>query len=141
MSKTKNRVCRLISRLRKSDGGVAAVEFAILSPLLIIMIVGVMETGRMLYTRASLQSGLEVAGRYAMVHPNATESELVEVAYGDLKIKGSGGEDPTFSADTETVGGQDFLVLTATLSHQVLIPLMDWDEMELSAETFIPIDS
>lgn len=125
----------------RDKSGVAAVEFAIIAPILFMMLFGVLETGRVLYTRGTLQSGLEVAGRYAMVHANVTASELEAVAWNGNPPVGVNGSSPSFRLTSETIGGVDFHVLTATLDHEMTIPFVSIDAMELEAVTLVPKSS
>ncbi|TNE42635.1 MAG: pilus assembly protein [Alphaproteobacteria bacterium] len=140
MNESLRKFIGLFDKLRRDKRGIAAVEFAILSPIIIVMIVGVLETGRLLYTRSSLQSGLEMAGRYAMVHPNASQTELQAIAFGSLKIYDSAGSEPTLTMSTQGGSDADFLVLAATIDHQMLIPLVDLNGITLKAQTVVPIE-
>lgn len=127
--------------LRRDNRGVAAVEFAILSPIIIIMIIGVLESGRLLYTRSAMQSGLEMAGRYAMVHPSASQSTLQEIAFGDLDVYDAGGAAPTLTKNSQGGSDADFIVLQAKIDHKLLIPFIDRSSVSLSAQTVVPIES
>lgn len=51
----------------KSQKGQAAVEFALVLPILILLVCGVIDFGRMLYTANSLTSVCERAARYASI--------------------------------------------------------------------------
>ena len=61
----------VLARLRRfirAKDGVAAVEFALIGPILIVMILGVVEAGRLFWFQSSLEYQVEEAARYAMTH-------------------------------------------------------------------------
>ncbi|KLE33599.1 hypothetical protein AAW01_01565 [Aurantiacibacter gangjinensis] len=58
-----------IRRLRRKDDGVAAVEFAILAPVLIVMLVGLMDFGLQVYTRSLLHGAMQTASRDSALEP------------------------------------------------------------------------
>lgn len=129
-----------LSSFSKEDKGAAAVEFAMILPVLIMMIFGSLETGRVLHNKATLQRGVEVAARYAMVHQTATQTDLQTEAFGAYAPKGDGGSTPTIALSTVTVSGVDFMVITATLDHTMLIPLINTIKLKLSAESRVPLE-
>lgn len=54
-----------------SDGAVAA-EFALVIPVLLILIIGIFEFGRLYWIQNSLQYAAEQTGRCVMAHPTVT---------------------------------------------------------------------
>ena len=57
------RAWRGMRRLARCEDGIAAVEFALIGPVLLVMISGVVEGGRLYYFQASLQNRVEDVGR------------------------------------------------------------------------------
>lgn len=58
------------SRVRafgRSDAGTTAVEFAIVAPILFLLLFAIMEFGRAWWTKNSLQYAIERAARYAVI--------------------------------------------------------------------------
>ena len=79
--------------LRSRQHGVAAVEFALLLPLLILMIFGTTELGRAIYSYNTLDKSVRVAGRHLSQHgPGeasiATEARCLAV-HGTTDCSGS----------------------------------------------------
>jgi Flp pilus assembly protein TadG len=63
-----------MSRRRRSpkDRGAAAVEMAIVLPLLLLLLFGIIDLGRLLYTQVELSSGAREGARIAAInHPSA----------------------------------------------------------------------
>lgn len=56
-------------RLWRARGGATAVEMAFLLPVFLMLLLGVCEIGRALWTQTALQSAVEAAARCAAVSP------------------------------------------------------------------------
>jgi Flp pilus assembly protein TadG len=52
----------------KSEGGAVAVEFAIILPLFLVLVLGIMEFGRAFNIQVSLSEAARESARYAAVH-------------------------------------------------------------------------
>jgi Flp pilus assembly protein TadG len=68
---------RLLSRVRsawRSNAGVAAIEFAIIVPVFLIIFVGAVDLGRVMYTAYQLDSAVAAGAEYAAVHPTSVSS-------------------------------------------------------------------
>ncbi len=57
---------RASEKLFKSSNGQSLVEFAVLTPIFFLLIFGVLDFGRVLFTQMTLQHALREAGRYAV---------------------------------------------------------------------------
>lgn len=74
----------MLARLARDRRGIAAVEFALLAPVFLGLLVGAVETGRLLWTRSVLQFAVEEAARYALVRTNATSADIEAIARAKL---------------------------------------------------------
>ena len=70
----------LASRLLADCRGVSAVEFAILAPVFLSMVVGVIEFGRVAYTQGVVSFAAEEATRYAVVNYSIDEEDVRNLA-------------------------------------------------------------
>jgi len=75
----------LLSRILSARDGIAGVEFALIVPALLTMIVGVVEFGRVYWLQGTLQYAAEQAGRYAMANTGASAADLVVRARDSLE--------------------------------------------------------
>lgn len=67
----------------KHERGAAAVEFALLLPVLLLLVVGIMEFGRAWYTQATLAGAAREAVREMAIHgPANATSEAVNYSTG-----------------------------------------------------------
>lgn len=71
---------RFLARFRDEEGGVAAVEFAFTLPIFMGLVIFAAEAARLVYTLSAISFAAAEASRYVVVHQNATEAEVLEVA-------------------------------------------------------------
>ena len=76
--------CATLRGLAADCRGVSAVEFALLAPVLLSMMFGVIEFGRVAYTQGVVSFAAEEATRYAVVNYAIDESEVRDVAQACL---------------------------------------------------------
>ena len=81
----------LMMRLAGDRRGAAILEFAVVLPLLMILLVGGLDVGRMFYVRQGLEYATEEAARYYMLNPTTAESNVTTL----LKSKMPGGMGPS----------------------------------------------
>lgn len=68
---------RLLPRLRRDKSGVTAIEFAILAPVLVFVIIGIAQMGALFYAHAALRNAVSEGARFATIHPRPTAAEVV----------------------------------------------------------------
>ena len=66
-----------MSNFRRSECGAALVEFAIVLPVLILLVFGIIDFGRMLFTLNNLTSAVREGARLAAVQPAGTALQAV----------------------------------------------------------------
>lgn len=95
MTKSDQRPCRKIAQ---DENGSIAVEFALVAPLLIFILAGVMDIGGATYVKLSLDSRLTSAAEYALLQPAPGDQEAAAVLAEKLSVLLQGG-----AIDTATV--------------------------------------
>ena len=95
-----------VGRSRDREGGAALVEFAVLAPLLLLLVLGIVEFGWLFGQSNAVRHATREASRYASVNGGGTitSQEIAQVACNDLL--GNGGI-TSFEADIND-GGGDF---------------------------------
>ena len=68
---------RLLRRLRGDRKGVTAIEFALIAPLFIFLIVAVTQVGGLFYAHAALRNAVSEGARFATVFPRPTEAQVI----------------------------------------------------------------
>ncbi len=153
---------RLLSRLLKcraaADGkgsalggcrlGATAVEFAILAPVFLLLVVGFIELARAMWIKSTLQFSVEETTRFAMVNTGASEPTLE--AYAATKLAGMNSTGVTFNATIDTTVTPNTVTVTAAYSFQSALvpnslvipgvgPLVGDTSLSLSATSVAPL--
>lgn len=67
-------------RKYKREKGQSLLEFAILLPILLIILAGVLDLGRLYYAYVAVTDAAAEGAAYASIHPNASDAEIAERA-------------------------------------------------------------
>jgi Flp pilus assembly protein TadG len=103
---------------RNDRAGSVAVEMAVVLPLVLLVIVGLMEFGRVLWTQATLDYAVEAAARCAVVNSVACGSTAQTQAYAVDRAAGLTLSPSTFSVATTSCG----LRVSASLPVEFIAP-------------------
>ena len=106
----------------KAQGGATAVEFALVLPILLLLVFAILELGLLLYNKAVITNASREAARYGVVMrtPKHTEIEIRQKALDYcsnflVSLSPSANPDPTVSIDG---AGQSFgQPLTITVNY------------------------
>jgi Flp pilus assembly protein TadG len=74
----------LRSRLAADRGGTAILEFAFIAPLMLTLILGIVDFGRMFYVRQGLEYATEEAARYYMLNSSTATSNVTSYLRGKM---------------------------------------------------------
>lgn len=77
------RIAVLVRRLsseKHGSEGATSVEFALIAPIFLVFVYGLLEFGRVLFTMAVLYFAAEEASRFSVVNYTATTTEIRQVA-------------------------------------------------------------
>lgn len=115
-----------------------ALEFAILSPALVMLIYGIFSTGMALYAGSAVRSAVQVASRALIGAPNTpaatlqstVQNKLVDVPINNLAL--------TVTQETETSGEQVQRV-SWTYKYQLLIPLVPDQWLVFDSSLIVPL--
>ena len=102
----------ILKRLLNDRRGVTAVEFAVVSPFLILMIFGVIETGRFMFINTSMDSALANSARLWMIDPSTPES-TVKASYCK-RVTLTNCDATNFVILDKTVDGQAWRTISAS---------------------------
>ena len=119
--------------------GSAAIEFAMVLPIIVTMMFGTMELGRYFLTFSSISSATEQLSRYVMIDPDATSTELEAQLEGFLI--GIDADDLTldFSNEVDAATGLTFQVVDVSLPHSTMIPFADMGTMTIRSRVRTPL--
>ena len=128
-----------LRRLLRARDVATAVEFALVAPVFILFCLGIVEGGRMMWIRNSVQTAADEAARYAMVHTSASDAELAKHAanyYADVSL-----DAPTFTASHDTTDGVDFVTISGTYTFKFEFTFFDFGNIELDGKARVPLIS
>ena len=128
------------ARLFKFTGcrkGSVAVEFALIIPVALMILIGIVEVGRAMWVRASLQFVAEEGARYMMVHQNASDADLS--AFALEKLVGIDPASVELSLVRETLDGTDFVTINATFQFQYVASLIGGEPFVLTGSSRAPL--
>ncbi len=131
------RLSSLLRRFMRASDGAAVIEFAIVVPVFLMFVFGIIEGGRMLWIRNSIQTATEEAGRFAMAHTTATDTELITHATDYFDSVGI--DNPTFTVVRDTTGGMDFVTISGVYSFQPMVAIIDFGSVQLDGKARVPL--
>lgn len=86
-------IAALIAKLVRSERGAALIEFALVSPIIILMLIAALQIGMMLHASSGMQHALGEAARAARVVEDPTEEQIetmvmnrLQGTYGNVTI-------------------------------------------------------
>jgi Flp pilus assembly protein TadG len=123
-------------RMLRDRRGVSAVEFAFAMPVLIMMLIGVFEFGRLFWTWTTLQYAAEQTGRFAMSNPTATPAELT--TYLKSKLPGVKSTSVAINVSPETVDGINYMVIVTRFNFSFL-SLLPINQVDLEGRSRVPM--
>jgi len=115
--------------------GATAVEFAIVAPLFLTMMVGVFELSRAMWIKASMQYAVEETARYALVNTSKTTSELATYAQTALANTGV----TTSGMSFNVTGDGTYADIQVTYTFQTVTTLLPFPSLTLTAKSRVPL--
>jgi len=125
----------------QNERGATAVEFALVAPIFLIFVIGIIDLGRLFFIKNVMQSTVEQSARYAMVNPSASQAALE--AYADARAL-SMFSGITFAADvpaSDVVAGVYYRTITATYTFSYMTPIVTVGDVALTAKSRIPVNT
>jgi Flp pilus assembly protein TadG len=126
---------RIAARLGTS--GATALEFALVAPVSLTLLLGTMEVGRLFWTWNTIEQGVAVAGRYAMAHPTAIASDVIAAARAGMSGIDTG--DVTLTATRETVGSVTYMTVAAGYEFRFLPLPVPTPTVALASKARVPL--
>ncbi len=132
---------RLAQSFKKDESGTTAVEFGLVGMAFIVLLLGVIEAGRLFFTWNAFQYALENATRHALVNENNTESHIENfIAANMTSIQANPGNIQVNVAFV-TLSDINFIEVDGTYIFRTAIPVLpeSWREIRLAAQSRMPI--
>lgn len=111
--------------------GASAVEFALVIPVLLTMIIGIMQIAIMFFADAGLQQAVETGARYATIYPNPSDAQiLAKVSSSKFGLDNSRITGPSVSHGT--ANGVKFVEVTMAYAVPLNFIFFQTDPVSLS---------
>lgn len=109
---------------RFDERGVAAAEFALLLPALLLILLGIIEFGMIMYGREVVTNAAREGARAGIVQgpPKRTEGEIVTIAENYLANTGINSSNVNFTVTGEGSVSPNNLTVQATYQYNFLFP-------------------
>lgn len=86
----KSRRAHRAVRMLHDEDGAALLEFALVATMLLVLIFGMVNFGRAIYTKNSITHAAREGGRYAAVHPIGSETAITDAVVAHMSPFGGG---------------------------------------------------
>jgi Flp pilus assembly protein TadG len=123
---------RILPRGRR---GSIALEYALLLPVLLLFIVGIMEVGRLMWTQTTLDRAVEAAARCAAVDQITCADAPATANYAVTQAFGLNVTSDAFTVAPAACGKS----VTVTFSYKFLVPFITPQSMTLHAVACYPL--
>jgi hypothetical protein len=127
----------IASRFARDEGGGPAVEFAIIAPMLLTFIVGILIVGMAYYEGATVQWSLERTLRAAMLDPEMNAEDIRAMIEEDLEAIGA--PEIEFSHQIEEDGEVPLAVVTVEYDVPLMLPFAPDLSLHFTAENVSPV--
>jgi TadE-like protein len=125
------------NRIAREEGGTAAVEFAMIAPLLFALILGIVALGMAYYEGATIRWSLERGLRTAMVYPDTTPEDIEAAMQEELALIGS--PDVDFSYEIDDDGAVLLAIVRADYEIPIRVPFLPDMSLRFAAENVAPV--
>jgi len=116
--------------------GAMAIEFAIVAPVFLMFVIGIIDFSRLFWIKSTMQFAVEQTARYAMVNPSVSLAALQTYAANESTVTGV-----TFNATTSAMSGVNFRTITASYTFSFLVPLIPMGDIILAARSSTPVNN
>jgi hypothetical protein len=130
------RILQLLPRFRRCDGGTAAIEFAIVGSLLILVALGLIEFGRGLLVRNEIAYLADLGTRQILLDPSIPDSTLKSQMQAEFS-----GDDALLQLVTalEILDGTKYRSVRVSYPLTLLVPGLTDNSLSLSITRRVPI--
>ncbi|MCB1650883.1 MAG: pilus assembly protein [Alphaproteobacteria bacterium] len=116
-----HRLFQFLNSYSRNRDGATAIEFALVAIPFLLIIFGVMEGGRLVWSMNAVQYAVEETSRYAALNPDLSTSAFQEYALDRLADMYVPGEALTLSSSTVTSNGIDFVQVDGQYTYATML--------------------
>ena len=126
---------------RGPESGAAALETALVMPIFMTLVFGILNVGWAFYCGAEVRHAIERSTRMIIIDPDTTETEIQAAVLAD--IHAANHDDVTVTMTTEAVGdsGGQVARLTWTYGYTIDAPFMEPAVLDFGSSMVVPLRS
>lgn len=128
------RIALSLRRIARDARGVGALEFAVLLPVFVALVFGIMQLGQLYWTQSALQHAVEMAARCASVNATTCGTAAQIQVYAATQAYGLALPATTFTATTPACGNQ----VAASYAYAFPAAALVLPSITLTAESCYP---
>lgn len=128
-----------LARLRRCEHGAAAVEFALVGFVAIVVFLGIIEFGRVLYMRNEMSYAMDLGARKILTNPTVADAHVETVIRNAIRFGTSASV--LISFGTKSVNGLPFRTVLVRYPVTLFIPRLTSASVLLQIDRIIPIGS
>lgn len=121
------------------DDGATAVEFALVSPVLFVLLFAVIQLAWVLHCAASVRWSLETNARSLLINPAISESQFQAALLADLGPLADTQSLVVTLVPDATDPDAPFIRASSTYSPQIAVPFLPARQLTFSASTRVPV--
>jgi Flp pilus assembly protein TadG len=123
---------------RGPESGAAALETALVLPVFMTLVIGILNVGWALYCGAEVRHAVERATRLIIIDPDTTETAVQADVTGSLNAANP--DDVNLTMTTESVGsGGQIARLTWTYGYTIDVPMINPMVLDFGSSIVVPL--
>ena len=129
---------RTLLRHLADERGAAAVEFALIAVPLILLMIGTVDFGRVLYTRNNMIAAADVGARVILLDNDASASAVTDAA--KRHFLAAPADELSVSLGTASGNGVDFRTISLEHEIELITPLIVVSRITLDHTRRVPLE-
>lgn len=129
---------RAVLRWARDERGAAAVEFAIILVPLVLLLIGTVDFGRVLYTRNNIIEAADVGARVILLDNAASDAVVIQRV--EDAFLAAPDDQLTVTLGTAAEDGISFRTITVQHELQLITPLLVVDGITLEHARRVPLE-
>lgn len=119
--------------MRRNDGAVT-IEYALILPVLLVMVLGIIDVGRLLWTQTTLERAVEAASRCAAINTTLCGTTAKIQNYAVTQAYGLTVTTSVFTVSTPVCG----VTVQASFPFRLIVPWLARTSLTLTATSCYP---
>ncbi len=129
---------KLIKRIIRHKQGAAAIEMALVFPIFMLFVLGIIEFSRVYWVLHTMELSIEEAARYAIVNTTVSDSQIVSKAQQNLY--GLDSSQFAITSVSQNSNGVTYKLITATHQFNFVVPnLLPFNNIPLTRSVLAPL--